>query len=345
MSDTNEPLTQKEKVRRGLIMLAAFFAFAFFAVLTMRQPAQLAGATSEQAPPPPKAGASPDAFSRGAEANPYAPEYRGAARDPLAYNRAPELDSDEVLRQLASDGADEEARAAAANSAPNPHYPPDYAEAAPSALPSTPLIGTIDLTPAKTLSSAHNPQENGSGAAPGTLVRATLAHSVSSDYPGAPWIAMVNTDALRPDGSVAIRKGETIMGTIGTHDGPNAVLQSRLRLDATQIVGLDGVARPVRAAVLDAAGIAAIPGDTNRHLLAQGGGVLAAAVLGAAAASSTSGEPYSTSSEFSAQAAEGAAQQVSPAITKYLNVAPTITVAAGTPITLLLTESAHDTHP
>lgn len=345
MSDTTEPLTQKEKVRRGLVLVGVFMALAIVAVLTLKQPAQIATGPSANATPPPKQGASPDAFSQAAEANPYAPEYRDPAQLPRSRDgRAPVLDPDEVLRSLASAGAAEEAAVAAANEAPDRHYPPEYGAPAPSPAAMTALIGTIELRPAASVSATSTVDAASDGAAPGTLIRATLTHSVSSDYPGAPWMAMVTADTYRPDGSVAIRMGEQIMGTIATHDGPNAVLQSRVPLVATQIVGLDGIPRPVRAAVLDAKGIAAIPGDTNRHVLAQGGGVVAAALLGASAATATSEDAYSTQSAFQAQAADGAAQQVSPAITKYLSVAPTITLAAGTPLTLLLTESVHDTH-
>ena len=338
--ESTRELTQKEKVSRALIMVAGFIALAITAAIGLRQPVEFGEKPSKNSPPPPKSGASPDAFAARTERNPFQPEYRtDRDGDPLA--RAPDpneaMDPDGLLREFARKHRDEEALAAAANDGPTTDYPME-----PSSMPppraARRMIGTIDLTPPEAAGSPKD-ADAGGGATPGTLIRAALMHAVSSDYPGAPWMAIVTADAVLPTGETVVSAGETIMGTIGRHDGPNAVLQSRLPLLVAQVIAVDGRARPVRAAVLDSSGIAAIPGKTNRHITAQAGGVAAAAVLGASAASATTTDSFSTQSAFSAQAAQGAAQQVTPAVTKYLNVQPTVTLAAGTSITLVLTES------
>lgn len=343
MSDA-APLTTKEKVRKILILLGVFFGFAILAVLTLRQPVELAPVAA-RAEALPKAGASPDAFAKGAVANPYSPEYRDAAppirtRDSEQFGASDQaLDTDAILEQLRDAAEADQERAMHANAAPDSSYVAQAPATAP-AISNVQQIGTIELRSTASTAGVAPTETSDRQAAPGTLIRATLAHAVSSDFPGSPWMALVTADAVRPDGSIAVQMGETIMGTIAVHDGPNAVLQSRVTLTAMQIIGQDGTPRPIKAAVLDATGIAGIPGDTSHHVIAQGAGVTAAALLGASAAASTSGDPYSTQAGFQAQAAQGAAQQVQPAISKYLNVMPTTTVPAGTPLTLMLTEAA-----
>lgn len=173
---------------------------------------------------------------------------------------------------------------------------------------------------------------------PGTVLEAALVQTLSSDYPGTPWIGMLTRDAYLADGALALPKGSKVLGTTTEDEGPNAILQGRLALQANSIVRPDGVVIALEARALDAAGIGAVPGPTKRHLLAQTGGVLAYALIGAATLGTASGEPVSSQSDLQASAMVGAANQVTPLANRYLNVKPTVTPAAGTPIRIVLTD-------
>lgn len=173
----------------------------------------------------------------------------------------------------------------------------------------------------------------------GTILDGALAQQVSSDYPGSPFIATITRPARLPSGEVAIPAGSKIIGSTALNEGPNAILQGRITLNSAKIVRPDGSEIALESRLLDAAGVGAVPGPTNRHVLAQAGGVLAYALIGASTAASTNNDPLSTGSQYQTEAVQGAGQQVAPVANRYLSVIPTVTPTAGTPVRIVLTDA------
>jgi type IV secretory pathway VirB10-like protein len=170
----------------------------------------------------------------------------------------------------------------------------------------------------------------------GTVIDARLAQDLSSDYPGTPWVATLSRSVYGVGGKLAAPAGMKLLGVTEVSDGPNAVLQGRLALRLQKLILPGGREIPLAARVLDGAGIGAIPGDTNRHVLAQTLGVVAYAVVGAGQGAVTSSEPVSTQAQLQAGTIAGAGQQVQPLANKYLNVTPTVLVRAGASLRVIL---------
>lgn len=175
---------------------------------------------------------------------------------------------------------------------------------------------------------------------PGTVIEGRSKMEVSSDYPGSPFAAITTRPSYFANGDMAIPAGSTIIATVEQDSGPNQILQGRVGLRLSQIVLPDGVVVAVKdtARVLDSRGVAAIPGETNRHILAQTAGVLAGAVLGTARIGSSSSEPYSQRDAVEGEAIAGASEQATPLVQRYLSVQPTVVPAAGTAVRIFLVE-------
>lgn len=200
--------------------------------------------------------------------------------------------------------------------------------------------GVIEPDDARDSNKESDAQQVASDQLPaGTILDGALAQKVSSDYPGSPFVATISRAVRLPNGLLAIPAGSKLIGKTAQDDGPNAIIQGRVTLRAEKIIRPDGSEIALDTRVLDAAGIGAVPGPTDRHVLAQAGGVLAYAVIGATTASSTSGEAFSTGSQFRTEAVQGAGQQVSPLANRYLSVTPTVTPTAGTPIRIVLIDA------
>jgi type IV secretory pathway VirB10-like protein len=240
---------------------------------------------------------------------------------------------------------------APANGNPRPFVP--TTEAAPTAAASrdekardsldAPLTGALaartDLAVA-TAAPRHGKAPTTAGQLlPGTVIDITTSQATTTDYPGAPWIGVVTRPVLSRSGAVLVPQGAKLLGAVGANAGPNAVIANRTELTAQKLILPNGTVVALSATGLDAEGAAAITGTTDRHLLAQAGGVLAYALIGSAAYSTASTDPISARDQLTQQTAAQATQQAAPLAAKYLAVQPTNHVRPGTPIKIILTEA------
>jgi type IV secretory pathway VirB10-like protein len=327
-SKESESLPRKELVKRSALGALVMIGFLILAVVGSRKPAITLESPNQGMPSAAQTGASPGAFSGPTSRNPWTPEQTDRPQAPET-----DLSADQLLQALADQNT--------STGRPNvmPTADPYQSYAAP-ATPPQPIannsIGTIDMRPpappqAPTVSNGPRTL------APGVIVRIRLNGAISTDFPNSSWLGVVTQDVPVRDGSIGIPAGSQVLGTVSTFTGPNRVLQSRAPLAASTIILPNGTLVSPVGDITDADGTGAVAGRTNRHVLAQTGGVLGAAVLGAGAATATSNAPTSTQSALEADAAAGAAQQISPIATQYLNVQPTVTLAAGQTVSLLLT--------
>lgn len=325
-------LTTKTVVGRSAMMIAIAFGFIGLALLTNRKAPNIdLDQRREPAAVTAPAGASPSPFAGNTSINPYTPETanRPAPRDPLA------LDPDQLLRELA--GRDTPTAGHVPNVRPVPSY--DY-DTPPPPAPSVAVsntIGSLDMRAPTAPITPASTAVSGNALRPGDIIRVQLSGAVSSDFPGAPWMGLITQDVPFADGRVAIPAGSRIIGSVKALNGPNAVIMSRMGLASSTIVLPTGTLLSPQGYVVDADGTGAVAGRTRHHVIAQGAGVLGAAVLGAGAASVTSDAPTSTRSALEAEAASGAASQATPFAAKYLNVVPTVTLAAGQSVSVVLT--------
>jgi len=343
-----EGASQKAKVRQIAVLVGIFLSAIIVAGVVLRDnyARMQAHTPAPAAPTPTRDQAQVDELARAAErlarfqdesagaAPTDAPRFNRAGIDPTA-----RTDSDPAVQQLlqqliersTTPQADSEARGEA-----------QRATAAADKAISEPMGGAIAVDRAPT-SAAARPQSAvatataGNALPPGTIIEARSAMQISSDYPGSPCMARVTRATRFADGRVAVPVGTTILCAVREDDGPNQVLQGRVPLALTSLVLPDGAVVPlVDAAALDAGGIAAIPGKTKRHLLAQTAGVLAGAILGAAQLGAADTDALSARSSLESDAIAGAASQVGPAITRYLRVQPTVVPEIGTPVRIVL---------
>jgi hypothetical protein len=317
------------------------------AVLTRQTGNSLAAFPSREAPVIPDARRDADAFREAAEREALMqgrlrPETQGRRGDaPRDSSRSfddgmPPEAIDRILEAIGAGGEDPTrsgSRAGPIASSPSPQAEriDDAAFAG--------LACTVCAADGRGVESAGAGRAGGAAGArlrPGTVIEATLTQELNSDFPGAPWKAQVDRDVMLADGRIGIAAGSLILGTAGSHTGPNAILQGRMPLNAEMIVRTDGVEIPLQVAVLDAAGMAAVPGPTDRHVVAQAGGVLAYALIGASGAATANSDPVSTDAQFRQQAVAGAGQQVSPLAQRYLQVQPTVRPPRATPMRLVL---------
>jgi type IV secretory pathway VirB10-like protein len=326
------PLTTKAVVGRSALTIFAILCLLGITLIGNRANNSIDLQQRSAAPPvSPSAGAPPSAFASPTTMNPYTPEYAAReTRDPLQVN------PDQLLRELA--GRNTPTGGLSTDIQPVPSYDPSpMPTASPPAPTATNVIGTLDMrapavsTPVSTEVVAENQLR------PGDILRVQLSGAVSSDFPGAPWIGLITQDVPLPSGKIGIPAGSRIIGTVAVLNGPNQPIMSRMGLASSTIVLPNGTLLSPQGYITDADGSGAVAGRTRHHLVAQGAGIMGAAILGAGAAISTSDEPESTRSALDAEVARGAASQATPFATKFLNVQPTVTLAAGQSVSVVLT--------
>ena len=168
----------------------------------------------------------------------------------------------------------------------------------------------------------------------GSVLSGTLDTDLISDYDGN-WRALIARDVYDPTMDyILIPQGSRVVGKTIRVSKVNEVIQNRMGLIVKWIVRPDGKRIDFsRAGGTDQAGVGAIPGDVNYHLMAQLGGVTAYAILGLGPSFETqSGAPQSSQDIALKDLTGGFRTRGRDFANKYLNVVPTITVPAGTPM-------------
>ena len=136
---------------------------------------------------------------------------------------------------------------------------------------------------------------------------------------------------------ILIPKGSKVLARSLLVGNVNAAIQSRMGIAVDTMVLPNGKAIDFsRQAALDREGVAAIEGDTDYHLIEQFLGVAAFALLSTGTSRAGSGANEDTT--FQGEFGQAARQQFSPLLQRYLQLVPTITLEAGTPMRIFLQE-------
>ena len=121
------------------------------------------------------------------------------------------------------------------------------------------------------------------------------------------------------------------------------VIQNRMGLVVKWMVRPDGKRIDFgKSSGTDQAGVGAIPGDVNYHVMAQLGGLAAYAILGLGPSFATAaGAPQSSQDTALKDLTGGFRSQGRDFANKYLNIVPTITVPAGTPMKIFIEDDIY----
>lgn len=180
---------------------------------------------------------------------------------------------------------------------------------------------------------------------PGTIIITRLRQDVSSDYPGK-WLSTVARDVmdLKTD-TVLIPRGTVVIGNAMPTRGPNEAIQRRLAMPALFAYRPDGKQIDLsNQQSMDYAGIAALEGGVDYHIAAQMLGIGAYALIGLGPSSTLSNDQaMSARDTATAEIASGIRTQAKPAAARYLAVVPTVNLAAGQEIGILITSELYVT--
>ncbi|WAH62213.1 hypothetical protein LZ023_40765 (plasmid) [Pseudomonas silvicola] len=169
---------------------------------------------------------------------------------------------------------------------------------------------------------------------PGTEIRTTLMKKSISDYMGSSLKAIVSNDVYDTTRQYVIfPKGTEINIKNIRFKGPNAVLSNRSAFTVREAVLPNGNKVDFTASAADTEGVGAIEGDTNYHFWAQFFGVAAYALVGSQTSYSGSGEDDDT---YAGTVGQNARDQMSPLVSKYLDVVPTVTLEPGTSFQIVI---------
>ncbi len=172
-----------------------------------------------------------------------------------------------------------------------------------------------------------------------TVLSAVMVDDVISDYDGN-WRALLTHDVYDVAREhILMPKGTKITGRTVRVSKVNEILQNRMAFGVTWAVLPDGKRIDMRrTATTDVAGVAALQGAVDRHILAQLGGIAAYAVLGLGPSFSTSvGAEAQSSQDVALQEFTSGSRDMGRRFAlKYLNVVPTITIRSGTPMRIFI---------
>jgi type IV secretion system protein VirB10 len=177
--------------------------------------------------------------------------------------------------------------------------------------------------------------------ATGTVMSAVLDQELISDYVG-PFRALATHDVYDvSEKYIIIPKGSRITGQSLRITNVNEPIQARMGLTVRWLVLPNGkrISFEKRVAALDQAGVPAIKDKVNYHLIAQFLGVAAYALL--SAETSRSGTGFDSDRTFAGDVGGSLREQFAPLAAKYLNLVPTITLRAGTPLKIFFEDDIY----
>lgn len=170
-----------------------------------------------------------------------------------------------------------------------------------------------------------------------SVIKAALDQKSISDYPG-PYRCRITDDVYDVTKRfILIPKGSTCKGRSMRIRNVNEPIQSRMGLNMEWIILPDGRRISFKSQeMLDREGVNAIPGDVDRHLLAQFLGVAAYALVG-------SSTDYNTNEEqsYAGEVGAGVREQTGSIAEKYINLVPTITISYGDPLRIFIEEEMY----
>ncbi len=198
----------------------------------------------------------------------------------------------------------------------------------------------LEVGHTKSKSINNLPQPNQKLLPVSTVIRAVLDQKIVSDYVG-PFRARVIEDVYDVSNRfILIPKGSAIDGRSLRISNINEPIQARMALTVNWVVLPNGHKLNFsRQYALDQEGVSAIKDEVNRHFLAQFLGVAAYALL--SSESSRSGSGLNNDDTYAGEVGESARQQFAPLAQKYLRLVPTITLRAGTPLRVYISEELY----
>lgn len=179
----------------------------------------------------------------------------------------------------------------------------------------------------------------------GTIVSTVLDMDMMSDYAGN-WIALVQRPVYDTElETILIPAGTKIIGKSVRATGPNEFIQNRMGAMPMWAIRPDGKRIDFkRTSSMDAAGVAALKGTVDRHFLAQFMGIGAYAIIGLGPSLNNFGSEPESSRDAFVREATGKSRELGRGFAeKYLNVVPTQTVFAGTPIKIFIEDDIYVT--
>jgi len=186
---------------------------------------------------------------------------------------------------------------------------------------------------------AHaGPKEGEAVVVTGSIISAVLDTDIISDYPGnsiavvqRPFYDTAMENVIFPAGTKITLKNMRITSV-------NEIIQNRMAVIPQWIIRPDGKRIDFKKATgMDSAGVGALQDQVDRHVLAQVLGVGAYAILGLGPSTSSYGaEPNSSKDAFVREATAQSRNLGRAFAEKYLNIVPSITIRAGTPIKIFI---------
>ncbi|WP_395398710.1 TrbI/VirB10 family protein (plasmid) [Pseudoduganella sp. UC29_106] len=177
------------------------------------------------------------------------------------------------------------------------------------------------------------------------LFSAVLDMDMVSDYAGN-WWALLQRPVYDPSMTfVLFPAGTKIVGKSMRATGANENIQNRMGSVPLWAIRPDGKRIDFkRTAGMDAAGVAALKDQVDRHFLAQFMGVAAYAIIGLGPSFSNYGaEPNSSRDAFAREFTSRSRDAGRSFAEKFLNIVPTVRIRAGTPVKIFVEEDIYVT--
>lgn len=179
----------------------------------------------------------------------------------------------------------------------------------------------------------------------GTVASGSLKFDAMSDYSG-DWLAELQRPVYDVTGEwILLPTGTKITGKTARVSSVNEVIQNRMGFPVLWAIRPDGKRIDLRrAAGLDAAGVAALSDQVDYHILAQMLGVGAYAVVGLGPSMNTSTTAAVSQRDMATATAADQARVVGQNFAaKFLQIVPTVTIRAGTPIKIFFEDDIYVT--
>jgi type IV secretion system protein VirB10 len=199
---------------------------------------------------------------------------------------------------------------------------------------------TSDMVVGAVVQEQNQPKPGQVLLATGTVLSAALDQMTISDFMGS-YRAILTRDVYDPSGRyVLLPKGGKIIGKTLMYKGVNQVINNRMVMTVNWLVLPNGKRIDFsKTAVLDAAGVGAIEGDVNYHLIPQILGVAAYATL--STETSYDGTGSDSDSSYEGELGQSMREQFAPMAAKYLNLVPTVTLQPGTPMRIFIDDDLY----
>lgn len=177
----------------------------------------------------------------------------------------------------------------------------------------------------------------------GSIISAVLDMDMMSDYAGN-WIALVQRPVYDVElENILLPAGTKIVGKSIRISSVNEAIQNRMGSIPLWAIRPDGKRIDFKlTSAMDAAGVAALKDTVDRHFLAQFFGVGAYAVIGLGPSLSNYGSQPESSRDAFVREATAKSRDIGRAFAeKYLNIVPTVTIRAGTPIKIFVEDDIY----